>query len=187
MKNTYKAYWCLLLVGLFTGSAVAEQKKMEIFSFEPEADISVWEVEDDGVMGGVSQGSLTVNDEGHGVFSGIVSLDNNGGFSSIQYYFDPVDVAGYETAYMCVKGDGRRYLFLVEATARARHYYVGEFQTSGEWETVGVPLGDMVPVWRGDRLDLPNFPRETLAQVRIMIANQVREEFALEIDRIWLE
>lgn len=158
-----------------------------IFDFSPAADVSGWDVEDDVVMGGLSQGRFFINDEGHAVFSGTVSLENNGGFSSLQYYFKPMDVSSYRTAVIRLKGDGKRYQFLVEAEPRARHYYVYEFETSGDWQTVKIPLAEMYPVYRGDRLQLQNFPGRTLAQVRFFIANKKAESFRLEIDKIWLE
>ena len=39
----------------------------------------------DVVMGGKSSGSFALSPEGHGVFKGAVSLENNGGFSSLRY------------------------------------------------------------------------------------------------------
>ena len=47
-----------------------------IYDFSESTSLRNWRVVDDGVMGGVSQGSLRINYEGHGVFSGFVSLDN---------------------------------------------------------------------------------------------------------------
>lgn len=188
MKNILAVHLLVFcLVAPFIARAEEEARRLIVFDFHPEADISQWEVEDDVVMGGRSEGRLTLNEAGHAVFSGIVSLENNGGFSSIQHHFPPLDISAFQTAHIRLKGDGKRYFLLVEAEPDAYHYYVGDFQTQGDWETVQIPLRDMVPVRRGDPLDLPNFSGETLAQVRIMIANQTRESFHLEIDRIWLE
>ena len=55
-----------------------------LYDFSENSSLRYWSVVDDGVMGGVSQGSLRINYEGHGVFSGYVSLENYGGFSSIR-------------------------------------------------------------------------------------------------------
>lgn len=158
-----------------------------IHDFTPGAGPGGWAVEDDGVMGGLSKGGFAVSEDGHGVFSGEVSLENDGGFSSVQCYLEPMDVSAYRSAFLRVKGDGKRYRFLVEAEPDAWHYYEAEFATSGKWETVEIPFDALVPVRRGDRLDKPNFPGKTLAQVRLMIANGTAESFRLEIDRIWLK
>jgi hypothetical protein len=56
-------------------------------------------------MGGRSQGTFSINDDGHAVFSGYVSLDNDGGFSSVQHYFDPIDISRYRSAYLQYDAD----------------------------------------------------------------------------------
>jgi len=122
----------------------------------------------------------------YAVFSGEVSLENNGGFSSLQYYFDPIDMSACRTAVIRLKGDGKRHQFLVEAERDARHYLVYEFETGVDWQTVEIPLAERVPACRGDRLDIPNFPGQILAQVRFFIANRKAESLRLEIDGIWL-
>jgi hypothetical protein len=146
-----------------------------------------WQLEDDDVMGGVSRGSLTRDEAGHAIFRGEVSLENNGGFSSIQNNFDPLDVSGYQHAILRLKGDGKDYRFIVESNPMARHYYVAEFATNGDWQEIKIPLRKMYPVRRGERLDLPDYPAETISQVRFMIANGRAESFQLEIASIRLE
>ena len=167
--------------------ASPDSGQLVIVDFRNGMNLSGWEVEDDVIMGGRSQGTFSMNDDGHAVFSGYVSLDNDGGFSSVQNYFDPIDVSRYRSAYLRLKGDGKCYQFLVESKRNQRHYYVYDFQTSHEWQTVRVPLADMYPVYRGDRLAIPNYSGQTMAMVRFLIGNKKPESFRLEIDRIWLE
>lgn len=162
-------------------------KEMMIFDFSPVADPSQWEVEDDVVMGGRSEGEFSIDDAGNAIFSGMVSLENNGGFSSVQHYFDSIDVSPYRTAFIRLKGDGKRYQFLVEAQRNERHYYVYEFQTIKAWQTLEIPLAEMYAAYRGQRLTIPNYPGQTMTQVRFLIANGTPESFRLEIDKIWLE
>ncbi|MDC3220705.1 CIA30 family protein, partial [Flavobacteriales bacterium] len=54
-----------------------------IFDFNKSSDIENWIIIDDAVMGGKSSGSFKLNSEGHGLFEGVISLENNGGFSSV--------------------------------------------------------------------------------------------------------
>ena len=173
---------CLLSL---TGSH-AETVKV-LFDFTDPSAMRGWQVEDDGVMGGVSRGNMVHDTAGHLIFHGDVSLENNGGFSSIQNNFDPLDVSGYQHAILRLKGDGKDYRFIVESDPNARHYYVAEFTTNGEWQEIKIPLRTMYPMRRGDRLDLPNYPGKTLSQVRLMIANGRAESFCLEIASIRLE
>ena len=176
---------CLFVVN--QSQAVADQSGKVLFDFAEPAAMRGWQIEDDGVMGGVPKGTFTHAPAGHAVFSGKVSLENNGGFSSVQSYFDPIDVSSYRTAVIRVKGDGKNYRFIVESEKDARHYYVANFETTGEWQDIEIPLRTMYPVRRGDRLDLPDYPGKTMAQVRFMIANGRAESFQLEIGSIALK
>jgi NADH dehydrogenase [ubiquinone] 1 alpha subcomplex assembly factor 1 len=52
---------------------------------------------------------------------------------------------------------------------------------------IEIPFADMYAIRHGDRLDLPNYPGQTLAQVQILIGNGKAETFQLEIDKIWVK
>jgi NADH dehydrogenase [ubiquinone] 1 alpha subcomplex assembly factor 1 len=181
----------ILLVILLTvaGASAADPTpgKLVLFDFNTDSYLRGWRIQDDVVMGGRSKGSFALNEKGHAVFSGEVSLENDGGFSSVQNYFDPIDVSPYDKAFVRLRGDGKSYRFIVESDRSDRHYYVHEFQTGTDWQTVEVPLAGMYPMRRGDRLSIPDYPGQTMAQVRFMIANGKPEAFRLEIDKIWLE
>ena len=174
----------IALASFLPSSAHAEEKIL--FDFKKDADTAGWTIEDDGVMGGLSKGRFQINDEGHAKFTGNVSLENNGGFSSLQWNFDRVDVSPYSTFVVRLRGDGKRYLLLTEASPGDRHYYQAEFQTGTDWQTIEIPFKDMVPHFRGDRLDKPNFPGKTMTKVRFMIGNNKAESFDLEIDEVRL-
>jgi hypothetical protein len=176
---------CLFVVN--QSQAVADQPGKVLFDFAEPAAMRGWQIEDDGVMGGVSKGTFTHAPAGHAVFSGKVSLENNGGFSSVQSYFEPIDVSSYRNAVIRVKGDGKNYRFIVESEKDARHYYVASFETTGEWQEIKIPLRQMYPVRRGDRLGLPDYPGKTMSQVRFMIANGRAESFQLEIGSVALK
>jgi NADH dehydrogenase [ubiquinone] 1 alpha subcomplex assembly factor 1 len=160
---------------------------MTLFDFSPQADLTNWWVVDDVVMGGRSDGGLVINEEGHAVYSGYVSLENNGGFSSLRYRFNTLDVSNYEFLVLRVKGDGKRYQVRAKTTLREYASYVDYFTSSGEWETVKIPLRTMTPTFRGRRLRLPDYPGEEMAEFAILVGNKKNESFRLEIDRIDLE
>ena len=177
----------LLLVLSMVATAATAEETHTIFAFSKDADISGWEIHDDVVMGGVSQGHFTINEEGKAVFSGNVSLENDGGFSSLQYNFDAVEVAPYRTFCIRLKSDGKPYQLRVESEKRVRHGYAYDFVTSGDWQVIEIPFADLYAIRHGDRLDLPNYPGQTLAQVQILIGNGKAETFELEIDKIWVK
>ena len=68
-----------------------------IFQFELGSSTNGWQIVDDRVMGGRSQGNFSVNSEGFGVFEGYVTTENNGGFSSLRYNFDGIKTSGFES------------------------------------------------------------------------------------------
>jgi hypothetical protein len=160
---------------------------MTLFDFTPDSDISDWRTVDDTVMGGVSDGKFQLNDEGHGLYSGFVSLDNNGGFSSLRYRMPSIRIEGLTKAVLRLKGDGKAYQFRTKTDDADRHSYVSDFQTSGEWEEIEIKLSSMKPQWRGRRLDLDNYPAEMLSELAILIGNKRAEDFQLELDWIKLK
>lgn len=157
-----------------------------LFDFSETTDWSGWEIENDVVMGGRSSSDLEHSEEGNAVFKGKVSLENNGGFASLQYHFPPKDIEGYKKAVIRVKGDGKTYQFRIKADLQDKASYIHEFTTTGDWQTIEVPLKEMEPVYRGRKLDIPNFSGDTIQEIRFLIGNKKEESFRLEIDKIEL-
>lgn len=155
-----------------------------LFDFSETRDWSGWKIENDVVMGGNSTSKLERSEEGNALFTGTVSLENNGGFASMQYHFASKDIKGYKKAIIRLKGDGKTYQFRTKSNLRERASYVYDFKTTGEWQTLEIHLKDMKPVYRGRNLDIPNFPAQTMQEIRFMIGNKKAENFRLEIDKI---
>ena len=101
--------------------AVFAMSTLIIYDFNKTSDLTAWYVVNDGVMGGVSKGTLQLNDEHHGVFQGSISLEYNGGFSSIRYAFPSQKIAEFEYFVLRVKGDGKRYQF--RAKSKRSQYF----------------------------------------------------------------
>ena len=165
----------------------AEHPSRVIYRFSVETGTSGWEIEDDYVMGGHSRGRLAVNEAGNAVFSGEISLANDGGFSSIQHDFGPYDVSGHRALVLGIKGDGQRSQVRVEASPEARHAYAFDFPTSGDWQTIEIPFNQMSAIRHGDLLDLPPYPGQTMARIQILAGEGRTTSFQLEIDQIWLK
>lgn len=160
---------------------------MVIFDFYKESDISDWEIVNDAVMGGQSSSKFYLNDEGNGVFTGKVSLENNGGFASLRHHFNQKKIAGYKKVTIHLKGDGKRYQFRAKTNKNDQQAYVFYFETTGEWQTIEIKLSALEPTFRGRKLNMPNFPADELEEVGFMIGNKVNENFELVIDKIVLE
>ena len=158
-----------------------------IYDFSKSSDIADWYVVNDGVMGGLSKGTMELNTDGHGVFQGQVRLENNGGFSSIRYSFETKKVSDYSYLVLRIKGDGKKYQLRAKSKRAQYFSYVSYFETGNQWETIKIPLREMYPVFRGYRLNQPNFEGIELEEIGILIGNKKAEAFRLEIDSIYLE
>jgi hypothetical protein len=158
---------------------------MVLIEFSDASASQHWYVVNDGVMGGLSRGHLAVED-GIGIFHGHVSLQNNGGFSMVKCNLPKTTIRGYNTAVIRLKGDGKRYQFRAKSDRSESHSYIYNFQTNGNWETVEVPLADMAPMFRGRRLNMPNYPAKTIHEVAFLVGNKTEEDFRLEISSIHL-
>ncbi len=80
---------------------------MTVFSFSNQSDACCWPATNDGVMGGISQGQSEITSEGTLRFFGCVSLENNGGFSSIRSREEAKDLSAYNGILIRVRGDGK--------------------------------------------------------------------------------
>lgn len=158
-----------------------------IFDFTKTADIKAWSIVNDGVMGGKSQGTFGLDDNGHGVFQGHISLKNNGGFSSVRYQFEQMTVTPYTTAVLTLKGDGKTYQFRIKTKSSDYYSYIAEFETSGKWETIEIPLKGMNASFRGAPVSKPNFPAEVMEEITFLAGNKKNEDFKLLLDKIELK
>lgn len=158
-----------------------------IFDFNKNSDINDWTIVDDIVMGGASSGTFKLNSDGFGVFQGSISLDNNGGFSSVRYRFPKTKVKDYTRIILKIKADGKNYQFRVKSNSGDYYSYIAPFSTSGDWQEIEIPLKDMYPSFRGRKLDQANFSKDYIEEIAFLIGNKKRENFKLMIDKIELK
>ncbi len=137
----------------------------------------------DPVMGGRSTSELKPGD-GCAVFTGHVSLQNNGGFASVRFPIDDGALAGAEAVRIRVRGDDRRYeLRLRPGTEFSEVAYGAAFDPpAGEWATVEMPLDAFEPSWRGRRPpDADPLDPGGVGMVAFMIKDGREGPFRLEI------
>jgi hypothetical protein len=87
-SNDDKRAWALrdLMDAILAGSLVSANKTM-MLDFRQASQIQAWKSVNDGVMGGMSTGGMSLGSElgeACGVFSGVLSTQNNGGFASVR-------------------------------------------------------------------------------------------------------
>ena len=160
--------------------------QMKIFDFSKQSILD-WTVVDDSVMGGRSSGHLDMSESGLAIFHGEVSLENNGGFTSIRYRFSEKHITDYHKICIRIKGDGKSYKVRIKEHVNDRYSFVHIMKTSTHWQTIEIPFNKMIPWYRGTKLDAPEFSGEQLSEVAFLIANKQTERFKLEIDKIVLK
>ena len=175
--------YTLILVTIIT----MFQSPNVIFKFELGSPTTGWQIVDDRVMGGRSQGEFSINSEGNGEFKGYVTTENYGGFSSLRYNFDGIKTSGFESIVLKLKGDGKSYQFRLKSNSNQRHSYIYPFNTTGLDQEIIIPIKDFYPSFRGTVLDMPNFDADQIEQIAFLIANKTNEYFKLEIDSIFLK
>jgi len=158
-----------------------------LFDFSKNTEAKRWQVVNDGVMGGLSKATFEVNENGTALFSGKVSIENNGGFSSVRYNTGNTKVEGYTTLVLYLKGDGKKYQVRIQENNNDYFSYISTFQTSGEWENIELPLKEMFPSFRGRKLNLPNFSGNTIVELTFLIGNKKAESFKLELQKAFLK
>ena len=174
---------CLLIYLVILSS----MQNTVIFNFNKESDLKDWRIVDDVVMGGRSNGQFKMTENGFGRFYGMISLDNNGGFSSVRYAFDTKSSARFSKFVLRIKGDGKIYQFRVRSQRNQRHSYIYKFQTTGEWQTLEIPFAEMYASFRGYRLNIPNFGGDQIEEIAFLIGNKKEESFDLRIAKITME
>lgn len=158
-----------------------------LMTFSGAAGEPVWTAVNDGVMGGVSKGAPVVAD-GRLRFSGVLSLENNGGFSSVRTVGRVYDLSSADAFILRVQGDGRTYQLRLSTDARYRRSdvsYRADFETkAGEWMEVRIPFDAFVPTYRGDRLDGPPLNRAKIEEIGLLIGDGREGPFLLLVDWI---
>ena len=156
-----------------------------------DADRSEWYVINDGVMGGVSRSEVRRTDHGTGVFAGVLSLENNGGFASVRAVVGQCDLSAYTGLEIRVRGDGRTYQLRLRMDDRIDGIaYRVHFETRDrEWITTRIPFDQFLPTFRGRTLiDAPQLDVGRIHQLAFMLADRKPGPFSLEIDyvRSWV-
>ena len=185
LNNFFKT---LLPVTIIASSSLCLSEEV-LTKFDSSNDkISNWQIVDDGVMGGLSKGKFKISDENALVFNGILSLENNGGFSSIRSQRTKMDLSSYKGIKIRVKGDGRKYKMRFESDSKYRRMAVSfqhEFETTaGEWSEVFIPFEGLKASFRGWKLPTMKFNPQSIQRFGLIIADKKQGPFKITVDWI---
>ena len=160
-----------------------------MIDFTNKEKVGDWYIVNDGVMGGLSKGNASIGKDGL-LFYGTVSLDNNGGFTSLRSPYSNFSLGQYTSVEIKYRSKGVRQAFQMEVD---RRFYLPNYkiplQNTEDWTIVRVQLEEVQQYRMGSKtgrsLDI-----DTLADIiRVgYITNEKRAgDFAFEVAYVKFE
>jgi hypothetical protein len=145
------------------------------------ADVA-WYVTNDGVMGGLSRGKITSSNN-VAIFSGEISTEHNGGFTST---FKPIPKLPVEISTMkiSVKGDGNDYQLRLKSQLMGFSIAYKVMLSTQENKTVSYlfQLTDFIATHRGRALaTAPTLLADTITELGFLIASKTPKQFILNV------
>ncbi|WP_264012643.1 CIA30 family protein [[Mycobacterium] manitobense] len=170
-------------------ASLSEEAAVVLFDLDDAGEVASWTTVNDPVMGGMSTSRITFGNGGL-VFSGNISLENNGGFASAR---SPQDAdlgrraTGAKSLRVRALGDGKTYLLKVGIEGQPWSY-AQRFATEADVQrTYELPIEGFQPV--GMRLDpAPDAPQTVdpsgIDQVSVYILDKQQGPFELTVTAI---
>lgn len=182
------AFFLLLITSM---STTAQFKQPLLFDFGTEGcgDCD-WFVVVDGVMGGNSTGTATTHDKSISL-SGTISLENNGGFSSIRSQFGDYDLTKYSRVKIRYRNQGHTFALTLN---NHRRYFMPRYKFSlpdskGEWREQVIAFKDFSKVRLGEVLGGTPTEEELSTVIRFGLISDEKKsgKFELDVDYIRFE
>jgi len=147
-----------------------------------------WRIVNDGVMGGLSSSKAVIKDDKI-IFSGNVSLENNGGFASLRSPVKDYNFEKFSGIEIKIKGDGKRYsISMKEITYFSGYFYTSSFETNkDEWIVAQIPFNQFKLYYLGKDINSSKkIPLDNIKEISLLIGDKQEGEFKAEIDYIML-
>jgi NADH dehydrogenase [ubiquinone] 1 alpha subcomplex assembly factor 1 len=145
-----------------------------------------WRIVNDGVMGGLSSSKAVTKDDKI-IFSGNVSLENNGGFASLRSPVKDYNFEKFARLEIKLKGDGKRYSFSMKETTYFNGYcYTCSFETKkDEWIVVQITFNEFKLYYYGKETSSnKKIPLNNIKEISLLIGDKQEGSFNAEIDYI---
>lgn len=147
-----------------------------------------WRIVNDGVMGGLSSSKTVIKDDKI-VFSGNVSLENNGGFASLRSPVKDYNFEKFAGLEIKIKGDGKRYgVSMKETTYFNGYFYTTSFETKkDEWIVVQIPFNEFKLYYYGKETNSSKkIPLNNIKEISFLIGDKQEGNFITKVDYIKL-
>lgn len=185
LLKSHRTAVAVAVVALLIPQPLAGAEKT-IASFGNADSLESWTSVNDGVMGGVSKGGFTRSGEGTLLFTGDLSLANNGGFASIRMQPGEFGLTGTSEIVVKTRGDGRTYWvdLRVSNQMSASSYRAFLPTTAGEWKETLIPFTDFKLQSFGRELPSKPINPASITSVGFTLADKKEGPFSLEIEYI---
>ncbi len=155
------------------------------FDFGKKQSGKDWQIINDGVMGGLSDGEAFLSKEAI-IFEGKISLENNGGFSSLKSAFDEYDLSNYNHIEICYKSND----YQIGLTFETSYYWFQPYYkfllkpTNGEWRTEKIKLSDFDQIRIGSKTGrkLKDSVKDQIVRIGFITSEKRAGDFYLEVD-----
>ncbi len=177
-------YLLFLLLPVCSVNAQDNMQTQSVFDFSRPDAAQEWRSINDVVMGGVSRGRMEIQEQDHAFFSGILSLENNGGFASVRCLPRRFELAGYGGLRLRVRGDGKIYRLRLRMDEGfdGVAYDAGFSTEKDTWTTVDLPFSSFRATFRGRAVPgAAALDPGAVRQIGFMIADKQEGAFRLEI------
>ena len=157
-----------------------------LFPPAPGGPSLAWHVVNDGVMGGVSRGDITLTPEGTLLFAGELSLAFQGGFASFRSQPTALGLQPGDRLRLVVRGDGRTYSAnLYPERGPMAFSFRAALPTQADTESeVVLPLRDFCATQFGREMPGVTLEASSITVLGVMLADKRPGPFTLEVRRI---
>ena len=157
-------------------------QSIDIINPENGVGVNNWSIINDDVMGGVSSSNITINDQNNIVFSGFLSLKNNGGFASSRLNYSKETLVGVKSFKIKFRGDGNIYKLRLSQNNRQASYSHSFKSLRDKWTELNILATDFKPTWRGKTYrSYPDLQIEKINTIGLQISDKQEGEFKLEL------
>ena len=153
--------------------------------FDPqEASLRNWSCVNDGVMGGVSQSKVAIDEQQHLQWHGQVSLEKNGGFASVRHQLSGLNLQQFRGLCLLLKGDNKTYkLNLANTMTSSSPRFQARFQACDSLHLIYVPFSCLHASVRGTQVSAAFNPGD-IRLLGFLIADKQEGPFHLSVQRI---
>ena len=184
------AFWSVSLTLLIGAIGKADDTSEVLFEFAKSDASNQRQSVNDDVMGGVSDGKFRITDEQTMHFFGSLSLENNGGFSSVRTKAKKLGLEEGDSLVARVRGDGREYTLnlYLDRPRVAFSYRVAMPTKKDEWIEIKVPLDKFEATAFGNSVaDAGSVLPEEVNAVGVLLGDKKSGPFKIEIAWIKVE